>query len=181
MPVPFGGNAGATRIDTLPAGGSVHQESTGDAAGPIITGWGQTRCSGQIKANVSFRSYEQGRVTAEAGLNSATSPATRFVTYAGGQTGFAYANPSTQTANISVTALDSSGSRIGTASVSLPAAMQGASMLADLFGSQNFSGSIQIVSSVPIITLSLNFEAAPVFSSLPPGDLEGSTPLSATP
>jgi len=41
----------------------------------------------------------------------------------------------------------------------------------------NFTGSVQITSTVPIISLSLNAEAFPVFSALPPGDLPGSTPL----
>ena len=45
-----------------------------------------------------------------------------------------------------------------------------------------FSGSVQIVSTVPIVSLSLNFEAstqaALVVSSLPPGDLDSSTLLS---
>jgi hypothetical protein len=38
-------------------------------------------------------------------------------------------------------------------------------------GAQSFTGSIAITSTVPIISLSLNAEAFPVFSSLPPGDL----------
>jgi hypothetical protein len=40
-----------------------------------------------------------------------------------------------------------------------------------------FTGWIAVTSSVPIVSLSLNFEAFPVFSSLPPGDLPGSTTL----
>jgi hypothetical protein len=48
--------------------------------------------------------------------------------------------------------------------------------------SQNFSGSVQIVSTVPIVSLSLNGEASTpahlVVSSLPPGDLDSSTSLS---
>jgi hypothetical protein len=47
---------------------------------------------------------------------------------------------------------------------------------------QNFSGSEQIVSTVPIVSLSLNGEASTpahlVVSSLPPGDLDSSTLLS---
>jgi hypothetical protein len=47
---------------------------------------------------------------------------------------------------------------------------------------QNFSGSVQIVSTVPIVSLSLNAEASTpaelVVSSLPPGDLDSSTLLS---
>ena len=41
-----------------------------------------------------------------------------------------------------------------------------------LFGLTSFTGSIEVTSTEPIVSLSLNFEAAPVFSSLPPGELE---------
>ena len=36
----------------------------------------------------------------------------------------------------------------------------------------SFAGSLEITSTEPIVTLSLNFEAAPVFSSLPPGEVD---------
>ena len=41
-----------------------------------------------------------------------------------------------------------------------------------LFGLTSFTGSIEVTSTEPIVSLSLNFEADPVFSSLPPGELE---------
>ena len=34
------------------------------------------------------------------------------------------------------------------------------------------AGSLEVTSTVPIVSLSLNFEADPVFSSLPPGELD---------
>ena len=43
-----------------------------------------------------------------------------------------------------------------------------------LFGLTNFTGSIEVTSTEPIVSLSLNFEADPVFSSLPPGELDAS-------
>ena len=43
-----------------------------------------------------------------------------------------------------------------------------------LFGLTSFTGSVEVTSTVPIVTLSLNFEADPVFSSLPPGELDAS-------
>ena len=42
----------------------------------------------------------------------------------------------------------------------------------DLFGPSSFTGSLEVTSTEPIVSLSLNFEAAPVFSSLPPGELD---------
>ena len=47
-------------------------------------------------------------------------------------------------------------------------------IMAALFGFTNFSGSLEVSSTEPIVTLSLNFEAAPVFSSLPPGEVDAS-------
>ena len=46
--------------------------------------------------------------------------------------------------------------------------------MVSLFGLPSFSGSLEITSTEPIVSLSLNFEAAPVFSSLPPGELDAS-------
>ena len=40
-----------------------------------------------------------------------------------------------------------------------------------LFGLTRFTGSVEVTSTEPIVSLSLNFEADPVFSSLPPGEL----------
>ena len=39
-----------------------------------------------------------------------------------------------------------------------------------LFGLSSFTGSLEVISTEPIVSLSLNAEAAPVFSSLPPGE-----------
>ncbi len=43
-----------------------------------------------------------------------------------------------------------------------------------LFGLTSFTGSIEVTSTVSIVSLSLNFEADPIFSSLPPGELDAS-------
>ena len=52
--------------------------------------------------------------------------------------------------------------------------------MAELFGLTSFTGSIEVTSTEPIVSLSLNFEAAPVFSSLPPGELDASAQGSTT-
>jgi hypothetical protein len=52
-----------------------------------------------------------------------------------------------------------------------------AANVAPLLGLQPFTGFLKITSTIPIISLSLNFEVAPIFSSLPPGDLLSSTLL----
>ena len=43
--------------------------------------------------------------------------------------------------------------------------------MAELFDLTSFTGSIEVTSTEPIVSLSINLEAAPVFSSLPPGDI----------
>jgi hypothetical protein len=98
-----------------------------------------------------------------------TAPATRFVTYADQLTGVAWANPSASFAVVAFTPKDTSGTVIASNTMTLPAGSHGAANLGPLLSISNFQGSITITSSVPIISLSLNFEAAPIFSALPPG------------
>ena len=43
-----------------------------------------------------------------------------------------------------------------------------------LFGLTSFTGSVEVTSTEPIVSLSINAEADPVFSSLPPGELDAS-------
>ena len=52
--------------------------------------------------------------------------------------------------------------------------------MAELFGLTSFTGSIEVTSTEPIVSLSLNFEADSVFSSLPPGELDASAQGSTT-
>ena len=46
--------------------------------------------------------------------------------------------------------------------------------MSELFGFPCFTGSIEVTSTEPIVSLSLNFEVDLVFSSLPPGELDAS-------
>ena len=113
-----------------------------------------------------------------AGVNAATVPATRFVTFAEqgeGQygTGVAYVNPSP---NISVpvtfTARDAAGEVLASVVRTLSPGGHDAQNMAPLFGLSSFTGSLEVTSTEPIFSLSVNFEADPVFSSLPPGELD---------
>jgi hypothetical protein len=81
---------------------------------------------------------------------------------------------------ITFTVYDNSGARLGSGNVTLGPLAHGASNIGPLLGIQNFTGFVKITSTIPIVSLSLNFEIAPIFSSLPPGDLP-STPLLITP
>jgi uncharacterized protein (DUF2164 family) len=178
LPVPFGGAALASRNDDLGAGASVHVQTSAGAADPLQSGWAQAQCTGPIKASLLYRFYNQGVAQGEAAVNASTAPATEFVTFAETRTGVAYANPSTVPALVTVTALDSAtGLALGSTTFTLAPNAHGAANIGPLLTLSGFTGSVQITATAPIVSLSLNAEDFPVFSSLPPGDLPASTPL----
>jgi hypothetical protein len=181
LPVSFGGTAASSRTDILLPGGTLHQQSTANLNAPVVTGWAQAQCTGPVKASLLFRLYSQGNAVAEAGVNAMAAPTTKFATFGETRTGVAYANPSNQQATITITALDTGGRVLGKANVPLAAGAHGSANVGPLLNLSSFSGSVQITSTAPISSLSLNFEAFPVFSSLPPGELDASTPLSTGP
>ena len=167
-----------SRPDILPPGGSVHEETNVELSAPLAPGWARATCSGPVKASLLFRQHNSAGVpVAEAGANAATVPATRFVTFAeqgeGKQgTGVAYANPSATAALVTFTARDAVGQTLASVDKPLWAGEHGAENMKGLFGLSGFTGSLEVTSTEPIVSLSLNFEAAPVFSSLPPGELD---------
>ena len=168
-----------SRTDVLPPGGSVHQETDVALSAPLAPGWARANCTGPVQASLLFRWYNsEGMPVAEAGVNAATVPATRFVTFAEqgegkNGTGVAYANPSDTAALVTFTARDADGEVRATKDLMLPPNGHGAQNMPTLFDLSSFTGSLEVTSTVPIVSLSLNFEAAPVFSSLPPGDIPG--------
>ena len=176
-----------SRTDILPPGGSVHQETNVDLSAPLAPGWALANCSGPVKASLLFRRRNsEGAPTAEAGVNAAAVPATRFVTFAEqgeGQfgTGVAYANPSTTAALVTFTARDTAGEEVlPSVNRTLSPGGHAAHGMSELFDLTSFTGSIEVTSTEPIVSLSLNFEADPVFSSLPPGELDASAQGSTT-
>jgi len=176
--VPFGGAAVSTRTDTLQPGRSFHDESKADLNAPVAQGWAQAACNGPIKASLLYRFYQRGVPAGEAGVNAMTAPAIKFVTFAETKTGVAYANPSTnQSALVTFTVISSAGVKLGSTNLTLSPGGHGAANLGPLLGLQDFVGFAEITSSIPIVSLSLNAEAFPVFSSLPPGELGDTTPL----
>ena len=165
-----------SRTDVLPPGGSVHQETDVELSAPLAPGWARANCSGPVQASLLFRGYNsEGMPVAEAGVNAATVPATRFVTFAEqgegkNGTGVAYANPSDTAALVTFTARDADGEVLAIEDLMLPPNWHGAQNMPTLFDLSSFTGSLEVTSTEPIVSLSLNFEAAPVFSSLPPGE-----------
>ena len=175
-----------SRTDVLPPEGSVHQETNVDLSAPLAPGWARATCSGPVKASLLFRRRNsEGVPTAEAGVNAAAVPATRFVTFAEqgeGQfgTGVAYANPSATAAHVTFSAKDAAGHILASVDRELLPGGHDAHGMASLFGLTSFTGSIEVTSTEPIVTLSLNFEADPVFSSLPPGEPDAAAQGSTT-
>ncbi len=175
-----------SRTDVLPPRGSVHEETNVDLSAPLVPGWARATCSGPVKASLLFRQYDsEGAPIGEAGVNATTVPASRFISFAeqregGAGTGVAYANPSATAVQITFTARDSAGQALASVDRTLLANGHGAQNMAGLFGLSRFTGSLEITSTKPIVTLSLNFEAAPVFSSLPPGDIVDPPDMPAT-
>jgi sugar lactone lactonase YvrE len=177
--VPFPTGPVITRTDVIGAGGTLHAESNAAVSDPLVAGWAQAQCTGPVKASILFRLYSNGVAAGEAGMNGMAAPSTKFVTYAQAQTGVAYANPGLVPANVTFTAFNTAGAILASSTVTLPARGRGSRLLGDLLGLPSFTGSVQIVSSVPIFSLSVSTESAPLFSALPPGDLDDATILAS--
>ena len=175
-----------SRTDVLLPGGSVHQETNVELNAPFAPGWARATCSGPVKASLLFRLHNsEGVPIAEGGVNAAAVPATRFVTFAeqgeGKQgTGVAYANPSATEAVVTFTARDADGQMLASVDKNLSLNGHAAQNMAPLFALSSFTGSLEVTSTAPIVSLSINAEAAPVFSSLPPGELDAAAQGSTT-
>ncbi len=179
--VPFSGGTVSSRTDTLQPGQSVHDQTVASLTAPVGQGWAQATCDGRVQASLLYRLYQGGKPVGEASVNAETAPTTKFVTFAQTATGVAYANPSTtQSAMITFTVISSAGVTVGTTTVTVGPLAHGSANLGPLLSLQSFNGFVEITSTIPVISLSLNAEAFPVFSSLPPGDLLSSTTF-ATP
>ena len=180
LAVPFASGTVTARTDVLQPGRSIHDQTVAVLSAPLGQGWAQASCTGPVQASVLYRFFQQGVPAGEAGVNAETSATTKFATFAETKTGVAYANPSTtQATTITITALSAAGAKLGSTNITLGPLAHGAANVGPLLGLQSFTGSILITSTLPIISLSLNFEAAPQSSSLPPGDLPSTTVLVA--
>ena len=178
LPIPFPGGTASSRTDTLPPGEIIHDQTVADLNAPTAQGWAQATCNGPVQASVLYRFYQSGTPVGEASVNAETAPTTKFATFAETRTGVAYANPSTtDSATITLTAISAAGAKLGSTNIQLGPQAHGAANIGPLLGLQSFKGFIEITSTVPIISLSLNAEVFPVFSSLPPGDLPAATTL----
>jgi hypothetical protein len=176
--IPFSQGTISTRTDTLPPGGSIHDQTTASLGASVSQGWAQASCTGPVQASLLYRLYSAGVPVGEAAVNAETAPTTEFATFAQTATGVAYANPSTtQSASITLEVYSTTGAQLGSEVITLGPLGHGAANLGPALGLSNFTGFVKITSTIPILSLSLNAEAFPAFSSLPPGDLPGTTVL----
>ena len=172
LPLLFGGAAMTSTRDVIPAGGIARRQTDAQPGVPVVTGWAAASCTGAVKASSLFRRYDGTAPVAEASVLAMTAPASQFTTYADQLTGVAFANPSQSSAMLTFTARDLTGAVLATKTVALGAQSHGSQNLGPLLGLATFQGSITIASTVPIVSLSLNAEAQPIFSSLPPGQAD---------
>src|SRR5581483_2467305 len=107
--------------------------------------------------------YNGSTPIAEGGVIAMSIPASRFVTYADQSTGLAWANPSHISASVTFTAKDSNGTLLSPTGFAVPSSNHGQANVGALLRLSNCQGSVTITSTVPIIRLSLKFEAAPIF------------------
>jgi hypothetical protein len=185
LSVSFSDQSGTTRTDVINPNGAVHEETQAALDAPIVEGWAEAMCMFPVKASLLFRFYNSQGAVSEASVNATTAPASEFATFAKtggkGNTGIAFANPSILPATISIIGLSGAGipSSQAPASLVLPPMSHFAVTVDKLAGLAPLfaGGSVQIVSTVPIVVLSLNFEDAPSFSSLPPAELQPATPM----
>jgi hypothetical protein len=169
---PFNGIALSSVSDGIPAGATTQRRTDAQPNIPAVTGWARADCTGPVKASALFRSYNGNVAQAEAAMIAMPEPATTFVTYADQSTGVAYANPSAEPAMVTFTLADTTGAPLGSTTITLPEYCHGFAGLGSLLGISSFQGSVTITSTRPILSLSLDFEAAPVFSALPPGQID---------
>jgi len=178
LPVPFKQGTNASRTDELAPGHVIHDQTVANPTNTLSQGWAQATCDGPVAASVLYRYFQNETAIGEAGVNAETVPTTKFATFAQTRTGIAYANPSTTEAvNVTVTVISSTGSKLASTTIKLGPLEHGAANLGPLLNLQSFTGFVEITATGPIISLSLNAEAFPVFSSLPAGDLPSDTAL----
>ena len=175
LSIPFTQGSVSARTDILQPGASLHDQTVASLTATVTEGWAKASCTGPVQASLLYRLYQSGSAVGEASVNAETSTDTIFVTFAQTATGVAYANPNNISAPISFVVFDSSGNQLAAATITVGPMGHGSANLGPLLHLASFTGLVQITCPLPIVSLSLNAEAFPVFSSLPPGDLPGST------
>ena len=162
------GTGGVVSRSDVAARRLLHQETNVELS--AVGARRAKNCSGPVKASLLFRGYDsEGLPVAEAGVNAAALPATRFVTFAEqgeGQFGTGLPMPTLPTAT---TFPRHAVGRYWPARTLLPGGHDAQGM-ASLFGRPALLDRSK--SRWHPSSASLNFEADPVFSSLPRRELD---------
>jgi hypothetical protein len=170
LSVAFTDKTGTTRTDTLAGGGSIHAQSSLLPSSSMQMGWVQCSCSSPIKANILFRRYVNGTPVSEGSVLASAGGATRFVTFGEKWTAVGLANPFGSPSAVTITLKDSAGNTVNSKEVPLNAGAHTAYNLLNLFPGLEYSGSVVLTATKPIISFSLNAETVVIFSALPPGE-----------
>ena len=180
LSIPFGAGVGVvtTRSDVLAPGGSIHDQTIASLTDGVTEGYAQAQCTGPVQASLLYRLYQSGTAVGEASVNAEPTAASKFVTFAQTATGIAFANPSANSVGHGHVHRVQRGKgrnwepQIYNSGL-WPIPLANIGPLGYLVISQ---ARWQCTSTAPIVGLSLNAEAFPVFSSLPPGDVPAVPP-----
>ena len=148
---------------------------TSTAAGPLAVGFATVASNLPVVASAIFveTSITTRTNIAQAGVTAAT-PMARQAIFAietkRADTGIAIANPGTTTAYITLQLLDTNGvAAFPAVNTTLPANNHMAKFVSQLFpaAASSFYGTLQIISSTPLVTTALLFQSDGTFTTLP--------------
>jgi len=167
------GRTGSEFPLTVAEGGSALLQT--DGSGPLAVGYARLSASGPVGGTILFSQLDAGgSPLVQAGVGA--SPAgTRFVIpvlYRKGtsNTGVAFANVSSQSADLTLTLRDKTGSSTDTASVQLAPGQHLPKFATELFGSlaavNDFAGVLEAESSQPVSAVALKMQG-PILTTFP--------------
>jgi hypothetical protein len=140
----------------------------------LLTGFATVTSNGPVTGGVIFIEYNGITLEriAEAGVPASTALSRQgmFAVKGDSNTAVAVANPGSASANITFQPLDKNGAAAAPAvNRTLAAGRHSAFFIGELFPNlpQGFFGTMQIISSTPIVTIALLFESTGEFATLP--------------
>jgi hypothetical protein len=154
------------------SGGETRKFSS-TSAGPLAVGFATVTADADVRGTAVFSEILGGTLFAEAGVPSATAVLKQAIfvdTTAGFDTGVAFANPNSTPANITFSLFNAAGAPVGAPLVRTLATNQhNALFVSQLFqGAPPFTGTMQIISDVPVAVVALRFASSGIFTTLPP-------------
>src|SRR5262249_43686299 len=163
--VPFALSGGETRKFS-----STH-------AGPLAVGFATVTADADVRGTAVFSEILSNNLFAEAGVPSANAVLKQSIfvdTTAGFDTGVAFANPNPTPANITFRLFTPGGTKIGQdIKQTLATNQHNALFVSHLFAvSPPTTGTMQVISDVPVAAVALRFASTGIFTPLPPVPLD---------